>query len=119
MNMYEVIGNKIQSSLNLIAGDVVVWLSLDGMSVTTLYRIDDGYGQWEDDWYEGQKDVQLIDYCLLDDLKPVAHAHWILHDDNNDIWDCSNCKMHIFINLLYGNKAEYCPKCGAKMDEEV
>lgn len=53
------------------------------------------------------------------DVKPVVHAHWILHDDNNDIWDCSNCKAHIFINVLYGNKAKYCPNCGAIMDEEV
>lgn len=116
MNMYEVIGNKIQSSLNLFAGDVVVWLSLDGMVVTTLYRIDDGYGQWEDDWYEGQKDVQLIDYCLLDALKPVTHAHWI---DNGEFccYNCSNCRDAIsysdFIDYAY------CPHCGAKMDEEV
>ena len=122
MNMYEVIGNKIQSSLNLFAGDVVVWLSLDGMSVTTLYRIDDGYGQWEDDWYEGQKDVQLIDYCLLDDLKPVIHAHWIKAFFPGSVEcglpilldaTCSRCDFKM--EELYS----YCPNCGAIMDEEV
>ena len=116
MNMYEVIGNKIQSSLNLIAGDVVVWLSLDGMSVTTLYRIDDGYGQWEDDWYEGQKDVRLIDYCLLDDLKPVVHAHWRRTLNYNAI--CTNCQYV----LPSGSPVSYfrfCPYCGAIIDEEV
>lgn len=123
MNMYEVIGNKIQSSLNLIAGDVVVWLSLDGMSVTTLYRIDDGYGQWEDDWYEGQKDVQLIDYCLLDDLKPVAHAHWIKSFFPGSVEfglpilldaACSNCGEHQSYEAF-----PFCPYCQAIMDEEV
>lgn len=49
---------------------------------------------------------------------PVVHAHWILYDDNKDIWDCSNCKTHIFINVLYGNKAKYCPNCGAIMDAD-
>lgn len=125
MNMYEVIGNKIQSSLNLFAGDVVVWLSLDGMSVTTLYRIDDGYGQWEDDWYEGQKDVQLIDYCLLDDLKPVTHAHWIETYDWTGTYyvTCSNPKCGLAWWLDEGtaedNEMFHCPKCGAIMDEEV
>ena len=116
MNMYEVIGNKIQSSLNLIAGDVVVWLSLDGMSVTTLYRIDDGYGQWEDDWYEGQKDVRLIDYCLLDDLKPVVHAHKVrVHSQGGGThWVvCSHCEKPI------DWQDAYCKHCGAIMDEEA
>lgn len=114
MNMYEVIGNKIQSSLNLFAGDVVVWLSLDGMSVTTLYRIDDGYGQWEDDWYEGQKDVQLIDYCLLDALKPVIHAHWV--EEHRNYMVCSNCGK--YRGDWRTESFVYCPHCGAKMDEE-
>ena len=58
-------------------------------------------------------------WAEFEDVAPVIHAHWILYDDSNDIWDCSNCKMHIFINVLYGNKANYCPNCGAIMDEET
>ena len=49
------------------------------------------------------------------DVKPVVHAHWIKSNyDNVDgtIYECSNCNTVMF------NAWNYCPHCGAKMDEE-
>ena len=52
------------------------------------------------------------------DVKPVVHAHWI--EDKADMdcgvpvifgYSCSNC------NGTDKHKGNYCPNCGAKMDE--
>ena len=50
-----------------------------------------------------------------EDVKPVAHAHWIKSNyDNVDgtIYECYNCNTVMF------NAWNYCPHCGAKMDEQ-
>lgn len=52
---------------------------------------------------------------LLGDVKPVVHAYWIKNNyDNVDgtIYKCSNCNTEFF------NAWNYCPDCGAKMDEQ-
>jgi len=55
------------------------------------------------------------------DAEPVKHGHWIvLHgvlagdDIYGDMGECSNCGLH-----LRNWEWNYCPNCGAKMDEEV
>ena len=49
--------------------------------------------------------------CLpIADVMPVVHAHWI---EKTFTFACSAC---------YGDSVDnyaYCPRCGAKMDEEV
>ena len=50
----------------------------------------------------------------------VIHAHWISHDDDGLYHECSNCGVHDYWNtsnvyIMF----DYCPDCGAKMDEEV
>lgn len=47
-----------------------------------------------------------------DVLVPVIRAKWIKDPDSLGIY-CSNCKKYSF--STYGN---YCPNCGARMDEE-
>lgn len=56
------------------------------------------------------------------DYEPVVHAHWDFDDSfksaNKRADICSNCKWAVMDDIdsdLY----EYCPYCGAKMDEEV
>ena len=54
------------------------------------------------------------------DVEPVRHGRWIWSAENG--WTCSNCKFDCW---HYSERfdpyaplpdAEYCPKCGAKMD---
>jgi hypothetical protein len=54
------------------------------------------------------------DYISVNDMVKVQHGHWIY---NGNSWDgrewvmCSNCERHSFL------RTNYCPHCGAKMDE--
>lgn len=55
------------------------------------------------------------------DYEPVVHAHWFLEREPNGspyCFHCSNCDSdshYIGIKTAY----DFCPNCGAKMDEEV
>lgn len=70
---------------------------------------------------------ELLEECFkvlpTVDAQPVIHAEWVhQYDDYFDWWECENCG--------YGSEGEmqwikgvelrtnYCPNCGAKMDEE-
>ena len=52
------------------------------------------------------------------DVAPVRHAHWIYHRDNlfpsDSTQECSYCHKEESLTLHNDN---YCPNCGAKMDE--
>ena len=49
-------------------------------------------------------------------VEPVRHGKWVYHDDDVMPWNsCSLCGCSAFD--LHG--ANYCPNCGARMDEEV
>ena len=50
------------------------------------------------------------------DVAPVVHAHWIFYA--NGTCDCSNCHT-VWESNMVNRWIEYCPFCGAKMDEEV
>ena len=57
------------------------------------------------------------------DVAPVVHGHWIEQEDGNldTYYTCSSCKEDF--DLIAGTPCEnlynYCPNCGAKMDEHV
>lgn len=59
----------------------------------------------------------------LKDWLPVAHGHWISHEDNyvGDYYTCSvcGCDWTTIDGTPEENNMKYCPECGAKMDEEV
>ena len=63
--------------------------------------------------------VQAVTGAPHADVAPVIHAHWINHFDDlypvESTAECSNCHEEQ-MTLLDNN---YCPNCGAKMDEEV
>ena len=48
------------------------------------------------------------------DVAPVIHAHWIRYPDCG-VTKCSNCGWSIEECW----DSDYCPHCGAKMDESV
>ena len=68
------------------------------------------------------KNLQSISDMPAADVAPVIHAHWIEQEDGNldTYYTCSSCKEDF--DLIAGTPCEnlynYCPNCGAKMDEK-
>lgn len=72
----------------------------------------------------------IINYVLSyepADVAPVVHAHWVNHKNNYVPIDasgdvsrsafCSNCREWLTASDEYACRGNYCPNCGAKMDE--
>lgn len=64
--------------------------------------------------------VKIINQFPSADVAPVRHGHWIYHPDNlfphESTQECSLCHEEELITLHNEN---YCPNCGAKMDEVI
>lgn len=69
--------------------------------------------------------VRIVNNQKPADVVPVVRAHWeIIYESSAGVTDarCSNCGYE---SLAYENdvhtdeNCNYCPCCGAKMDEEV
>lgn len=60
-----------------------------------------------DDAVSELKDVPAVD------AEPVRHGRWIAQDDTFTRFMCSECKAK-----NYDGSDNYCPNCGARMDEE-
>lgn len=81
------------------------------------------YGKPTINFDDGCKVLDMIRRTPTADVAPVIHAHWKLNaNKNHDI--CTNCGT--FATMLFDDDGEriewlsdYCPNCGAKMDEEV
>lgn len=57
--------------------------------------------------------VDGVDDIESEDLEPVIHAGWIeQYDAGGKFYMCSNCVQST------NYKENYCPNCGAKMDEK-
>ena len=65
----------------------------------------------------GKKDViNLIVNLPVADITPVRHGRWVKRGRR---WQCTNCKVLMSIDgTPKENLLNYCPNCGAKMDEE-
>ena len=48
------------------------------------------------------------------DVAPVRHGRWIASHD--EFCACSICKYPFYVGW---NQANYCPNCGAKMDDDI
>lgn len=59
----------------------------------------------------------------FENVAPVVHAHWIETEDlaGNHYIECSHCHWDFWLEGENAKQAElfHCPRCGAKMDEEV
>ena len=53
------------------------------------------------------------------EAEPVRHARWI--DPVHGVYKCSNCGNYLDFHGVNAGRgdANYCPNCGAKMDEEM
>ena len=66
------------------------------------------YGKPTISFDDGCKVLDMIRRTPIADVAPVVHAHW---EDCSNGWMCSNC----YRDRTY--ETDYCPNCGAKMDE--
>lgn len=52
-------------------------------------------------------------FAPTEDVEPVRHGHWIReYIELDGCFKCSECGIRVI------GKPNYCPDCGAKMDEE-
>ena len=60
----------------------------------------------------------IINNAKTIDAEPVKHAHWI--DPKHEVYKCSNCGNFLDFRGVNAGRgdANYCPNCGAKIDEE-
>ena len=60
--------------------------------------------------------VKILNQFPSSDVEPVKHGRWIEKDKYTFgvMYDCSICGDRILDN---GHSWNYCPNCGAKMDE--
>lgn len=74
----------------------------------------DGSLAWVNGMDEGfDHAVSVIELMDTVEAEPVRHGHWIGLTDSN--FTCSECKETIYTWI--GRQNNYCPNCGAKMDE--
>lgn len=53
-----------------------------------------------------------IDMMPIIEAEPVKHGQWKPYPIADDCWQCSVCGI-----LRMSSQLNYCPSCGAKMDE--
>ncbi len=82
-----------------------------------LIDLSDGRGLcrviMEDDF---KKAIKKMPKGIVEDVAPVRHGRWIEQEKYTFgvLCDCSICDNRILDN---GHSWNYCPNCGAKMDE--
>ena len=64
---YDDISNYINHHINDVIDDYVVKIRLDGKTYTELLTYNGEYFEWLNDWYEGEKEIELIDFFPLED----------------------------------------------------
>jgi formamidopyrimidine-DNA glycosylase len=71
--------------------------------------------------HQGWNDCNSYYYDLIIKQPKVdteRHAHWI-YDEYGETCSCSNCDEVFSVNPYEKNRSNYCPTCGAKMDEKT
>jgi predicted RNA-binding Zn-ribbon protein involved in translation (DUF1610 family) len=67
-------------------------------------------------------DVENIEALPAADVAPVRHGVWVPTPcpgiENGYLVVCSKCKAEIYVANDF-NPSNYCPNCGAKMDEDA
>lgn len=69
-------------------------------------------------WWGEDSDKRRTFDCIVDvqpsvDAAQIKHGHWV---DNNEVFVCSECGK--WFDMLQGDAdMNYCPNCGARMEE--
>lgn len=58
----------------------------------------------------------ILDLMPAVDAAPVIHGHWIRHSPFTDTFECDKCGYQVIDEEF---RTDFCPDCGAKMDEEA
>ena len=63
--------------------------------------------------------ISVYDVAMLPaaDVAPVRHGRWGTHSDRPDSLICSVCNCGF--DMWKHDPHNYCPNCGAKMDDEL
>lgn len=82
---------------------------------TIVVRKADGKEVWESVLYAEQ-----IDNVPTVNAEPVKHGRWIGESQTKRVFKCSVCRHYLDFDGVNAGRgsANYCPNCGAKMDED-
>lgn len=71
---------------------------------------------FQSEWEEIE---EAINAAPAADVVPVVHGRWLHsgYTDHLEVVKCSECNHEAFAISLYVCDGNYCPNCGAKMDE--
>ena len=129
---YSVIGKYIQDHITAIE-DIIAVIEIDDITTNQLFMVDmneENYFIWENDWYEGEKDIALIDFFPVSEaINPSAErrGRWVHYEHREPQYDiegyktwaeeyqCSNCGFIHTVIEDFGHYA-FCPRCGARME---
>lgn len=77
-------------------------------------------GQYQGCFFPHSAAVKIINQLSREDVEPVIYAHWIGINPKKDVegwiecdYKCSAC------DEISWEEHNYCPNCGAKMEEKV
>lgn len=77
------------------------------------------YGQ-ERSWSEALEQIECdVEDILPADVAHVAHGKWLKPEHEYHVGICSLCGCAPLKPAFRATPYNYCPNCGAKMDEEV
>lgn len=74
------------------------------------------YPDYEESGFSRDALNEIIDNIPKEEVAPVIHAKWKLHNDGRGT--CSHCNFTQANVYDYDNYQRYCGVCGAKMDLE-
>ena len=94
---YSVIGKYIRDHITAIE-DIIAVIEIDDITTNQLFMVDineENYFIWNNDWYEGEKDVALIDFFPVSEaINPSAQS------ETNPIGyrDCANAMLKMWMD---------------------
>lgn len=74
------------------------------------------WGTPDERWIPEHEIGAMLDYFPSADVVEVRHGRWLQPYHNRQYKKCSVCESVFSVNLP--KNANYCPNCGARMDEE-
>ena len=92
-------------------------------AIKWLKNLFDDCGNYMPLWHYGEVLPKIIELLEVD-VAPVRHGRWEAFEDMmlDTCYRCSECGREFYLadcSTPQENEYNYCPNCGAKMDEEA